>query len=311
MMKPLRVGVVGLGRRWRKRYKPALLALRKRFQVRALCDAVQHVADQESKLLECEAAAGPTEMLENDTIDALLLLETQWFGLWPVQAACRYRKPVFCAASLACEGDRADALVRQVRDSQLPVMMALAPRLAPATVRLRELLSTSLGSPRVLLCDAVYPMKLKTPAPSFGTLALIDWCVTVMGRLPVSIQACPVGVTATASLMLEFGDGRAAQIVRRLAPAGCGALRLQVCAERGTALAELPRRVRWTASDGKHVHVLPSRSSLILILLKHFHTAVTTDQAPEPSLDDTYRVLRWFRAAEKTWGEGRRVELAE
>ena len=43
----LRVGVIGLGRRWRKRYKPALGALRQRFAVRAVCDQVRERAQRE------------------------------------------------------------------------------------------------------------------------------------------------------------------------------------------------------------------------------------------------------------------------
>lgn len=297
MMNPLRVGVVGLGRRWRKRYKPALLALPKRFRIQAVSDSVQYQADQEAKQLDCEAAAGPTQMLESDTIDALLLLDAQWFGWWPVQAACRFRKPVFCAGSLVREETYADALVRQVRESQLPVMLALAPRLAPATKWLRQLLSQRLGAPSALLCDAVGPVRTTSRGAGSGTLALIDWCVAVMGRLPVNIHVMTAAAPMFTSLLLDFGDGRTAQIVRRPAPAGCGALRLHASAERGTAVAVLPGCVRWTTSNGKHAQTLLARSSLTQIMLKRFHTTVISGQAPESSLEDAYRIFSLLRPA--------------
>lgn len=299
MTKPVRVGVIGLGRRWRKRYKPALLALRKLFRIQALYDSVQYQADQEAKLLDCEAAAGPTQMLESEEIDALLLLDAQWFGWWPVQAACRYRKPVFCAGSLVREGVHAEALVRQVRDSQLPVMLALAPRLAPATVRLRQLLSQRLGVPSVLLCDAACPVRNSSAQPGAGSgiLALIDWCAAVMGRLPVTIQAMTTSAPAFASLLLDFGDGRTAQIIRRPAPVGCGALRLHASAERGTAVAVLPGRVHWASSNGKQTQSRLARGSLTAIMLQHFQAMVISGRAPESSLEDAYRIVGLLRAA--------------
>src|SRR5258707_885141 len=40
MANSLRVGVIGLGRRWQRRYKPALLSLSEQFTLVALCDQV-------------------------------------------------------------------------------------------------------------------------------------------------------------------------------------------------------------------------------------------------------------------------------
>ena len=51
MTNPLRVAVIGLGRRWRKRYRPALLALHDRYRVTTLYDQVQ----QQTGWLTCGA----------------------------------------------------------------------------------------------------------------------------------------------------------------------------------------------------------------------------------------------------------------
>ena len=67
----LRVGVIGLGRRWR-RYRHALEALRKRVAVRAVCYQVARRAEDEARRLGCAAAAGPADLLERDDVDAAL-----------------------------------------------------------------------------------------------------------------------------------------------------------------------------------------------------------------------------------------------
>src|SRR2546422_237927 len=121
----VQIGVIGLGRLWRKRYKPALARMGDCFQVRAVCDQVQAVAEMEGKRLGCQAVLGPTALLENKDVHALLLVDSQWFGLWPIEVACRLGKPVYCCGSPAEEGNHAEALVQQVRDSRLPVMVEM------------------------------------------------------------------------------------------------------------------------------------------------------------------------------------------
>src|SRR5438067_8986693 len=86
---PLRLGVIGLGAAWRKRYRPALLALADHFLIEIVCDQVLGRAERVARELGCAAAAGPAELLESGRVDALLLADLQWFGLWPVELACR------------------------------------------------------------------------------------------------------------------------------------------------------------------------------------------------------------------------------
>src|SRR5258707_14026128 len=100
MTQPLRVGVIGLGGRWKKRYKPALQALKNRVDVRAVCDQVQQRAEREASELGCHAVLGLRALLDGEDLDALLLLEPQWYGLWPVEQLCRRRTPVYCGYSL-------------------------------------------------------------------------------------------------------------------------------------------------------------------------------------------------------------------
>src|SRR5262245_16621109 len=98
-MAKLRVGIIGLGKRWR-RYRPALRALRDHFAIQAIYDAVHQAALHVAQRLGCAATSGVIELLERKDIDAILLLDAAWQGLWPLEAACRFGKTVFCAVPL-------------------------------------------------------------------------------------------------------------------------------------------------------------------------------------------------------------------
>src|SRR3954454_21303410 len=90
----LRVGVIGLGRLWETRHKPALLRMRDRFQVTAVHDQVLRRAEIEAGQLGCAASEGITALIERPDVDVVYVLTPQWFGLFPIHVACTYRKPV-------------------------------------------------------------------------------------------------------------------------------------------------------------------------------------------------------------------------
>jgi predicted dehydrogenase len=304
----LRLGVIGLGRRWRKHYLPALLRLRDRFEVRSLCDQVASRAIRQARRLGCDAAAGPTELLERSDLDAVLLCDSQWYGLWPLEPACRLGKPVFCCGSLEADDAHADSLCQQVRDSRLVVMVELAPRIQPAVQRLRELLDTSLGPARLVLGS------LAEPSPRPGRLggsgiAVLDACTLLLGAVPVSVQEASVESSGLTSMLLDFGNGRAAQLCHYRVPSGRASVRLRVVAERGVAMAELPDRLRWTDATGRHQHTWLRERPVAEVLLEQFHRTVVEKVPPQPSLDDAYRILGWLRTAALSQTEGKRLTL--
>jgi len=312
--RPVNVAVLGLGARWRKLYGPALHSLHDRFRVRAVCDPVQEWADQEARRLGCVAAAGPTELLQTEDVDALLLLDAPWYRLWPLELACRLGKPVFCALPLELDEAHADALRAQVREDGLVVMMALTPALAPAAGRLRRLLDEQLGPPRSLLCDWAQPGPVQRPAaPLLGTAggAVLDCCLSVFGTAPSGVLATEAPAAGLASVLLEFPDGRAAQIVRRRVPGRRGSLRLQVVAEKGQGTAALPARVSWTDDTGRHRHVLPPPGPAGRLLLERFYRAVAAGGPAEPGLEQAFRTLACLRAIARSRAEGRRVAVAD
>ena len=183
---PLRlgIGIIGLGRRWR-RYRPALADLRGRLLVRAVCDQRPARAERAARELGCLAAAGPTDLLDRDDVEAVLLLDEQWYGLWPVEQAARKGKPVFCAVSPAGDDAHADDVMRQVREAGSPVMAA-GPALSPAVARLGDLLATRLGPSQLVRCDWCGPEVRNAAGMPGGRVlpALMHACAGLVGGEP-------------------------------------------------------------------------------------------------------------------------------
>jgi predicted dehydrogenase len=312
--KPLGVGVIGLGRRWRTRYQPALQALAGRFQVAALCDQVAEQAHREAGRLGCAEVAGPTELLERPDVDAVLLLDPQWYGLWPLEAACRLRKPVFCCDLLARDDGHADRLHQLVQESGVPVMVGISAAICPALARVRELLATRLGAPRLLLGSVLASGRRLAEGADQGPDArllpaftpLLSWCAALLAGEPRRVLAAGVE-GGLASLLLDFGVGRGAQLTQLTGgAAGPRTWQVQLTAEHGSAIAEAGQ-VRCCGPDGHLTYTLTRPRPTTHVLLEAFGQALHEGRPPQPGLAEAYRLLRWRRLALQSWALGRWV----
>ena len=149
----IRVGVVGIGPLWESRHLPALRALSDRFEITAVCDPVQHRAALAARQLNAAVHDGYRALTARQDVDAVLLLSPQWFGPLPIYAACEEGKAIYCAAALELKDDEAMVLRDRVRESGIAFMAEFPCRLSPATLRLKELIATRLGTPRILFCN--------------------------------------------------------------------------------------------------------------------------------------------------------------
>ena len=336
----LGIGIVGLGRLWEARHKPALARMSRRFRIAAVYDQVARRATAEAAQLGCVAAPGVAALVERADVDAVYLLSPQWFGLHPAGLARVRNKPVYCALPLA--GDPAGlAELASCGAGGPPFMPELARRFYPATLRLRELLATTLGPPRLILGHARFsgfdryaepgPATQLTPLPLTidPGANLLDWCRFVF-------QAEPTGLLSSATTILpeaeaaegftgpdfegfvaDFPGGAQARIDygRYYAPAWGEASRflprpgLQVFAERGAAWLELPDRIQWTDATGPHEEHLPAEPSIGEILNDQFHRLVTGEPSLAPTLADALAVARLVDDLGLSRREGRRVAL--
>ena len=148
----LRVGLVGLGHAWENRHRPALRALGDRFEVRAVCEQVAHLAQQAAREFNAAPVDGFRTLTCREDVDAILMLSGQWYGALPIYAACDAGKAIYCATGLGLDADMARRLSQRVEQSGVAFMAELPRRHAPATIRLKELIATRLGQPRLLFC---------------------------------------------------------------------------------------------------------------------------------------------------------------
>lgn len=338
MAKTRGLGIIGLGRLWEARHKPALGRMRDRFRAVSVYDQVARRAELEARQLRCSAAEGLTELVHHPDVDAIYLLTPQWFGLHPISLAIEAGKAIYCALPSAADPDGLESLAEGIRQSGLVFMPELPRRFYPATKRLFELLNGPLGPARLVLGHARFFGfdRYDDPGPS-AQLApsplridpggnLIDWCRRVFGGYPTSVfgtsAQAGVGLRDESgpdfeSLSLEFPSGGLAQVslaryhrtlwgeaTRFLPPAG-----FQIFAERGAAWVEMPDRVAWSDASGAHDERLPMAPSVGEQLSEAFYQKLEGQDDAGPSLDDALAIARLVRRVQQSHDESRKIAL--
>lgn len=340
----LGIGVVGLGRLWEARHKPALARLAGRVEVRAVYDQVARRAAIEAAQLGCAAAEGLTELVDRPDVEAVYLVTPQWFGLHPIELACARCKPIYCALPVAGEPEALAEVAPVIGAGGTPFVPELARRLYPATVRLRELLATTLGPPRLILgfnrlqgfdrygqpgpTTQIAPAPLAVDPGSY----LLDWCRFVVGAEPVSVQGtaarllpagegeghghAPAPESDFEGFTLTFDGGAVAQVAFGRYHRGAWgdaskflpAPGFQVFAERGAAWVEMPDRIQWTDARGAHEERLPMEPTVGEALNDQFHRHLRGEAAAAPTLADALATARLVAALRRARAEGRAVD---
>jgi predicted dehydrogenase len=192
----LRVGLVGLGNAWESRHRQALRALSDRFEVRAICDQVWLRAEQAAREFGAQAMDGYRVLARRPDIDAVLLLAPQWYGSLPVLAACDESKAVYCTTGMGFDLSQARQIKERVEKAGIAFMTEFPRRQSPATIRLKELIATRLGAPRLLFCHTRVAVECppgNVARSSFDSSStndlteLVDWCSYVVGHAPTSV----------------------------------------------------------------------------------------------------------------------------
>jgi len=331
----LRVGLVGLGQNWEQRHRPALRALGDRFEVTAVCEQIAMRAEHAARDFGAQAVDGFRALAQRPDVDAVLMLAPQWYGYLPILAACDAGKAVYCATSLEIELEEARRVKQRVEEAGIAFMSEFPRRQSPATLRLKELIATRLGEPRLLFCHMRRPAedgpsgpgRPSASSPTGDLIELVDWCCYVVGRRPTSVLGMKHAGRDDADdyqwMNLDFsqtgssGDGPTAQIsCGRYMPATwqeAVAYRppaaLQVACERGIAFVDLPTTLVWFDEAGRHQESLDSERPVGEQLLSQFHRAVTSLVHIPSGLDDAYRALAIVLEARASHCQGQRIKL--
>jgi predicted dehydrogenase len=210
-------------------------------------------------------------------------------------------------------------------------------RNAPATQRLKELIATRLGPPRLLFCHHRLPHE--QPSARCGAcrpsrtiqqelVEQVEWCRYVVGAEPrwvTSVEhfASPDGEADYQMMSLDFstdarhGTGAVAQIsCGRYFPASWHeaiAYRplaaLQVCCENGLAFVDLPSTVIWFDEAGRHQELLDHERPIAEQRLVYFHRAAESLVRKRSDLDDACRTLSIVLTAVESARQGTRLPL--
>ncbi len=332
----LRVGLVGLGNAWEVRHRPALRALSDRFEVRAVCEPVAQRAEAGARDFGATAVDGFRVLAEREDVDVVLVLSGQWFGALPILAACDSGKGVYCAAALDFDTEQARQIKERVEASGVAFMAEFPRRQAPATLRLKELIATRLGQPRLLFCHQRAPTETQSAGLTKASVSrthdlveLVDWCRYVVGGEPTSVlglshvtQADPEQVDYE-MMSLDFsgpsgpGTHVTAQISSGRYMPACWpeavAFRppaaLQVACEEGIAFIDLPSTLVWFDKAGRHMESLDSERPVGEQMLSQFHRSVTSLVRNTSCLEDAYRAMIVVQQAHRSHAEGRRIAL--
>jgi predicted dehydrogenase len=334
----LRVGLIGLGDVWQTRHAPALRAMADRFEVRAICDPVRHRAEQAASEFHAEAVDGYHVLVQREDVDAVLVLAPNWFRALPILAACDSRKAIYCAVGLDLEACEAESIKRRVEEAGIAFMAEFPKRQAPATIRLKELIATQLGAPRLLFChrraaddspSGAAAAGATTPPPTFRhIIGQVDWCHYVVDSDPTYVTglvhlAGEEGAEDYRMLSVDFsargkpGTGPIAQISSgryipspwREAISYHPLAELQVSCVRGIAFVDLPATLVWFDEAGRHQESLESERPIGERLLTQFYRSVTSLVRRTRDLEDACLALHVVQAGRQSHEEGRRVEL--
>ncbi len=324
----LRIGIIGVGSAWESRHLPALRALSDRYEVLAVCDPVQHRAQQVAQQFNASVHDGFRGLTLREDIDAVLLLSASYYGALPVYAACEMGKAIYCAAAIDLQDSEAADLRQQVEDAGVAFMAEFPCRLSPATLRLKELIATRLGAPKLLFCNR-RRVQLDKPATGDRCLRdlveLVDWCRYLVESEPtsliatshqpadqpqdyfsVSLDFSPAGQTGTGPLAVissgEYVSGNLKESLAYRRPAD-----LKVVCERGIAFVDLPNTVAWFDEAGQHLETLDHERPVGEQLLIHFNRAVESLVLKSSSLADAHRAISIANQAKVSCETGQRI----
>lgn len=331
----LRVGLIGLGEAWEQRHRPSLRALADRFEVRVVCDQVRHRAEQVAKEFGATAVDGFRELVRREDIDATLLLSAQWYGALPLLAACESGKAIY-SAGLDLSVEEASQVRRRVEQAGVAFMAEFPRRHSPATIRLKELIATQLGTPRLVFCHQRSAAPTRANHHQAGQpksaairdlVELVDWCCYVVGWPPTMVT----GVIHRRGrqdedyqmMSLDFSDPKAPG-TGPVAQVSCGRYipapwqeaigyrplaALQVSCDHGIAFVDLPSTLVWFDEAGRHQESLESERPVGEQMLTQFHRAVTSLVRRTSDIEEACRALTIVQQARRSHSEGRRILL--
>lgn len=314
----VKLGVIGLGSDWERRYRPALKRLAARARVSVVFDPVFSRAAQAAQECHAEVETGLLATAARPDVDALLLLDTAWYGGEAVRLVCSAGKPVYIAADVGQDAPMLQALHWTAVSYGLTLMPELRQRYTPASSRLQELMATRLGPPKRVVVEFSANGDEEAAVRRL-LLNWFDWTRYVIRSTPMRLSAkveTPGGSGAT--IRIEYSPRRAGSSAAvaelRLGENGNGPPeigRQEIECETGKACIESPTVIRWQSGADVTSETLTADRDETEVMLDHFCRRVVGGLIPVADLSDISRGLRLVGAVQESRDRGGPVDLNE
>lgn len=308
----VRLGVIGLGSAWHKRYWSALEQLSQRASPVAIFDPVFTKAEREADDLGIEAGTGLLATARRCDVDALLLLETGWYGIEALRLLCATNKPVYIAADLGDDTATLQALHWTAMSYGLTLMPEFPLRYTPASSRLQELIATRLGPPtrvRVDLASPEFADGCLTEGRKRRLLHWFDWLRYVARGWPRSIAVTESGDEMMIAVEFTRTIGPLTTELRLRPGTGEPVETPEIECRNGRATIESPAVIRWETTEAFETETLTADRNETEVMLDHFCRRVVGGLIPVADLSDISHALAMQAAAEASQTEGRPISL--
>lgn len=325
----LRLGIIGHGDIWKSRHAPSLRVLHDRFDVRAVFSTVAKLAENMAGEFQADAIDGYRSLVTRCDIDAVIVLQRTWLGWLPMLAACEAGKAVYWAGDLDLDVHRDQHLRQAIEASGVSFMVEFPRRFAPATLRLKELIATRLGKPKMIFCHRrMFEHEAACQSPHVDPvrrelIELTDWCHYVVGRpaagvtsiqhqtpcreqaetmttdyrcLSLAFDATDDSPAVTAQLSCgSYIPDAWKEAIGFRSPAG-----MHICCEHGIAFIDLPSGLVWFDEAGRNMETLDTEMPVGQQLLSHFHRSVTSLLRNSSDLEDAFAAAKVLAAADES-----------
>ena len=330
----LRIGLIGHHEAWQTRHSPALRVLHDRFDVRAVFSTVAKHAENMAGEFQADVVDGYRSLVSRCDIDAVMVLQRDWLGWLPMLAACEAGKAVYWAGDLSVDVKQDQGVRKAIDQSGVSFMVEFPRRFAPATLRLKELIATRLGKPRMVFCHRRMPEhevtgnRLDRDPMQQEMLELVDWCRYVVGRGPKQVYSISHPKDSSENTLSDYqcislsfpGEQNGPPVTAQVS---CGTYfpanwqeaigyrtnaGMQVSCQHGIAFIDLPSTLVWFDEAGRNVETLETELPVGQQLLSQFHRGVTSLLRKASDLDDIFAAAGIMSAAKDSERESKQIE---
>jgi len=307
-LRPVSIAVVGLSEDWQKVYAPVVAAMAERMQVVAINDSELNLAQRVGQQLRVPMFPSLSGMMRDALCGGMIVTSPAWYALGTARHGLEAGNLLYLSDAASMSEAHVAELDKRAHDRGLLVMPELFLRFVPATLRLRELIVTSLGPVEEIELDwGDVPRR----SPIRQQLEAFDLCRVLMQSSPTSLCTSKLasGSSIRQETRLEFS-------VKQKVDVSCHAI-IRHCTEdiettlgkpsesqpdtsvepewpmvcrvrcrQGEAWLSNPRRIQWTTQTDNADELLTNDRSAATVALDLFARRLAGGIVPVPSLGD-------------------------